>query len=545
MPWLRAGTQVGIAPRPEARSAPAAPGPATGHRSGHPIAGHPMPVRQLAGPRSLAECRASRPSWDPGEQRNPAPHPGEARAGGSRPIGVGDSFARTVARKGTAREHLTTGRTRRALKVGTLTTQVGSSYLFNALKRPFQSVAAQRKDLLDTHLRNAMLIVERSKELKGTFLKLLQMLSMRSDLLPPEVLEVLSVVQSQVPPMPFAMIRKQVVKELGAPPEQLFAEFEEEAFAAASLGQVHRARTLDGDDVAVKVQYPGVDETVAQDLKNVKALLQTFTLIARDVLRQSVDVDDVYRELEERLGEELDYENEGRNTARFAAMLADDDEIVIPRPFAELTSRRVLTLSFVDGYKLADILSPGVDQDLKDWVAIKYFRVLWRQVFELGTLHTDPHPGNYLVTYHPKLAILDFGSIRIFPEEIRAAYLGLARALLDHDRAAAAKACVALGFLGPRDDPAPLLQILDLIFAPAIDEDRDYDPREYDSVDRAMQVATIAIEHRVFRSPGHRVFLMRALLGLDSYLQQLGTVANYHRLFRECVEDAERRTARR
>jgi predicted unusual protein kinase regulating ubiquinone biosynthesis (AarF/ABC1/UbiB family) len=450
-----------------------------------------------------------------------------------------------VARKNTAKDHLTTGRTRRALKVGTLTTQVGGSYLLNAIKRPFQSVDAQRRDLLDTHLRNAMLIVERSKELKGTFLKLMQMLSMRNDLLPPEVLQVLSVVQSEVPPMPYSMIREQIVKELGAPPEKLYASFEEEAFAAASLGQVHRGRLKSGEDIVVKVQYPGVDETVTQDLKNVKALLQTFTLIARDVLRQAVDVDDVYRELEERLGEELDYENEARNTQRFAEMFADDDEIIIPRVFPELTSRRAITLSFIDGYKLADILAPGVDQSIKDWLTVKYFRAVWRQIFEFGTLHTDPHPGNYLLTYHPRLAILDFGSIRIFPEAIRKAYLKLARALLERDDRDAADACVALGFLDASDDPAPLLEILDLVFGPAIHEDRDYDPREYNSVDRAMQAAAIGFEHRVFKSPGHRVFLMRALVGLDSYIQQLGTVTNYHRLFADCVRDAERRTRRR
>jgi predicted unusual protein kinase regulating ubiquinone biosynthesis (AarF/ABC1/UbiB family) len=446
-----------------------------------------------------------------------------------------------VPRKTSEKQHLTTGRTRRALKVGTLTTQVGGNYLLNAIKRPFQSVDERRKDMLDTHLRNAMLIVERSQELKGTFLKLMQMLSMRNDLLPPDVLQVLSVVQSEVPPMPYEMIRAQIVKELGKPPDELYAEFAEEAFAAASLGQVHRARLHDGSDVVVKVQYPGVDTTVGQDLKNVKALLQTFTLIARDVLRQKVDVDGVYQELAERLGEELDYENEARNTQRFVRMFADDDEIVIPHVFPELVSRRVLTMSYVEGYKLADMLNPGVDQELKDWIAIKYFRTLWRQVFEFATLHTDPHPGNYLVTYHPKLAMLDFGSIRIFPEPIRAQYLGLARALIDRDLEHAAAACVALGFIDASDDPKPMLAMLDLIFEP-IYEDREYDPHDYNSVDRAMRVATISIEQRVFKSPGHSVFLMRALVGLDSYIQQFGTVANFHRLFRDCVAEAERRT---
>ncbi len=442
-------------------------------------------------------------------------------------------------------KHLTTGRTRRALKVGTLTTQVGGSYLLNALKRPFQSEDRQRQETLDTHLRNALLIVERSKELKGAFMKLLQMLSMRHDLFPPEVLEILSVTQSQVPPMPYPMIRRQVEKELGKPPEKLFASFEEQAFAAASLGQVHRATLRDGDTVAVKIQYPGVDETVGQDLKNVKALLQTFTVIGRDVLRQKIDSDGLYQELEERLVEELDYENEARNLERFREMFADDDEVVIPHCHENLTSRRVITLSYVEGYPLSEFLLPHVDQELKDWVAIKYFRVLWRQVLEFGVLHTDPHPGNYLVTFHPKLAMLDFGSIRIFPEEIRAAYLKLARALLDHDDEEAGRACVALDYIDADDDPGPILEILKTILDPVLDDVGDYDPRQYDSVERGMKVASIALEKRVFKAPGHRVFLLRAFIGLDSYLQQLGTVANYHRLIRECVEDAERATAKR
>lgn len=443
-------------------------------------------------------------------------------------------------RKPAPREHLTTGRTRRALKVGSLTTQVGGSYLLSALKRPFQTVDERQREMLDTHLKNAVRIVERSQELKGTFLKLMQMLSMRHDLLPPEVLDILSVVQSDVPPMPFEMIRAQIVRELGKPPEKLFASLDEQAFAAASLGQVHRGRLRSGEEIVVKVQYPGVEETVAQDLKNVKMLLHTFTLIARDVLRQPVDVEEVYRELDERLGEELDYENEARNTARFLEMFRHDDEILIPEVHPELTSRRVLTLSYLDGYKLADILAPGIDQELKDWVAIKYFRTLWRQVFEFGTLHTDPHPGNYLVTFHPKLAILDFGSIRIFPEEIRRAYLGLARGLLDRDHPAMGEALLTLGFIGPGDDPEPMIRMLDIFFEPAY-RDRVYDPREYNSMDRAMAAAAIKLEHRVFRSPGHVVFLSRALVGLDSYLQQFGTVANYHRLFAECIAQAERR----
>ncbi|MEB2284637.1 MAG: hypothetical protein B6D46_00480 [Polyangiaceae bacterium UTPRO1] len=432
---------------------------------------------------------------------------------------------------------LTTGRARRVLKVGSLTTSVGSSYLWQALKRPFQSSERTERDLLDAHVRNAVRIVERSTELKGAFMKLVQMLSMRNDLLPPEAIAVLSTVQSSVPPMDITLISEQVRRELGKPPEKLFAEFEPEAFAAASLGQVHRARLPSGEAVVVKIQYPGVEDTVDQDLKNIRALIATLARIGRDVMKQKIDASEVARELEDRLREELDYVNEAKNLTRFRELFSDDPEIVIPRPFPEFSSRRVLTMEAIEGYPLADILAPGVDQELKDWVALKYFRVLWRQVFEFGILHTDPHPGNYLVTHHPRLCMLDLGSVRVFEEPIRRAYLDLAAALLADDVATMSGCFVRLGFLDPGDDPAAMIRIMHVVFEPVF-VDADYDPKRYQAVERAMEVAQLAIENRIFKSPGHRVFLVRALLGLESYVQQLGTVTNWRRVFQECVDAA-------
>jgi predicted unusual protein kinase regulating ubiquinone biosynthesis (AarF/ABC1/UbiB family) len=434
-------------------------------------------------------------------------------------------------------DELTQGRARRIFKVGGLTTSVGTSYLWQTLKRPFQSVERRERELLKTHLRNAQRLVERSTELRGAFMKLTQLLSMRDDLLPGEALKILSVVQSSVPPMNAEAIHAQVTRELGAAPETLFAHFEPQAFAAASLGQVHRARLKTGEAVVVKVQYPGVEDTVDQDLRNIRSLLQALAVVVRDVMRQDFDPSDVYRELEERLHEELDYIHEANNVALFQRMFAGDREVIIPRVYPDLSSRRVLTLEEVIGYPIADILRPGVDQSMKDWLAIKYFRVLWRQIFEFGILHTDPHPGNYLVTHHPKLGILDFGSIRVFPEDIRLAYLDLARAVVDRDTETTARCFVALGFLDAADDPAPLVRIFDIIFEPVLRDDV-YDPRDYNSVERGLEIASIGLQHRIFKAPGHRVFLERALLGLDAYLKQLGTVTNWHRLFRECIATA-------
>jgi predicted unusual protein kinase regulating ubiquinone biosynthesis (AarF/ABC1/UbiB family) len=432
---------------------------------------------------------------------------------------------------------ITSGRTRRMLKVGTLTGQIGSSYLWQSLLKPFRSIDSHQRELLDTHVRNALRVVESSAELRGAFTKLVQMLSMRDDLFPVEALEVLSAVRASAPPMRYRAIREQVTRELGKPPERIFRNFEREAFAAASLGQVHRAELPSGEPVVVKIQYPGIEDTVEQDLRNIEALLQVLTRIARDVMRQAVDTAMIYRELEERLREELDYRKEATHIALFRELFADDPEIEIPEVFGAESTRRVLTMSRVEGYPLADVLIPGVDQELKDWVAIKYFRAVCRQLFHFGALHTDPHPGNYLVTHHPKLGILDFGSIRVFPEDLRGSYLRLARALIAGDRDEIIAACRALDFLGDDDSPQAMIDILEILLEPLL-ADRDYDPSHYRSIDKAIRVATLAFEQRLYRAPGHRLFLLRALIGLEAYVKQLGTVTNWRQIFAEEIDAA-------
>ncbi len=179
------------------------------------------------------------------------------------------------------RKTLTSGRARRAVKMGSIASQVGSSYLWTSLRRPFLNTARYEQELLDIHLKNARRVVEGSKHLRGAFMKLVQMLSMREDLLPGEAIDILRTTQASVPPMDYRLISQQIRRELSKSPEQLFASFDTEAFAAASLGQVHRARLKSGEEVAVKVQYPGVDATVEQDLGNLKLLLRTFQAIAR------------------------------------------------------------------------------------------------------------------------------------------------------------------------------------------------------------------------------------------------------------------------
>jgi predicted unusual protein kinase regulating ubiquinone biosynthesis (AarF/ABC1/UbiB family) len=352
------------------------------------------------------------------------------------------------------RTTITQGRARRAIKMGELASQVGTSYLWNSLRRPFLSRGDQERELLETHIRNAQRIVESSTHLRGAFMKLIQMLSMRQDLLPGEALDVLKATQSSVPPMSYATIADQIRREIGKRPEQIFRSFDHTAFAAASLGQVHRATMRDGREVAVKVQYPGVEHTVEQDLGNLKMLLMTLQAIGRDVMRQKIDCNAVYKELEERLREELDYVREARNMTEFGRLLADDPEVMIPSVVKELSSRRVLTMTFLDGYPLADAMGPEVDLELRTWLARKAHAIVWRQILEFGVLHTDFHPGNYVVSYHPRLGILDFGSIRRFAPAVRKSYLKVARGIVDLDDRAIGIGMQELGWIARAESRA-------------------------------------------------------------------------------------------
>ena len=373
--------------------------------------------------------------------------------------------------------------------------------------------------------------------LKGPLMKVAQLMATIPDLLPPEYAAELQKLQSEAPPMGWAFVRRRMNAELGPDWRSKFKEFEHHPAAAASLGQVHRAKLKDGRDVAVKVQYPGVARTVDQDLKNLKILLKTLGAIARDVMRQKVDVDIIYGELEARLKEELDYYLEARNMTEFGKCFADDTDIIIPQVVKESSSQRVLTMTYIDGYPLMDVLGTLVEEDLRRWVARKCSEFAWRQVLEFGSLHTDFHPGNYLVTYHPKLGVLDFGSIRRFSEPIRKGYLQVAKAILDEDDKSLAAGLIKLGYMDRAQDPAPMVKVIHILFEPMFTKG-EFDPTSYDTVKKAQQVGELALENKLYKTPDHGVFLLRALVGMEGIITRLAVKDDYRSIFERCVNRA-------
>jgi predicted unusual protein kinase regulating ubiquinone biosynthesis (AarF/ABC1/UbiB family) len=194
----------------------------------------------------------------------------------------------------------------------------------------------------------------------------------------------------------------------------------------------------------------------------------------------------------------------------------------------------VITLGYIEGYKIREILAPGIDRSLKDWVMLKLYDITWQQLLCFGVVHVDPHPGNYLVTHHPHLGILDFGCIRILPPDLRDAYRDLNRALLEDDEALFRDSVLRLDFLNPKDDHRPMRAILRRLFAPLL-TDREVDPREYKSMEELSAAVQRGLAAGYWKAPPHRVFLDRVLLGIDGYLKLAGTVANWHRIYKKWV----------
>jgi predicted unusual protein kinase regulating ubiquinone biosynthesis (AarF/ABC1/UbiB family) len=268
-------------------------------------------------------------------------------------------------------------------------------------------------------------------EMKGLPLKFGQMASYIDGLAPAGYEErfqaALKRLLDRAPPLSPEAAVKQVVAEFGAPPHEIFAEWEHEPFAAASIGQVHRAVTKDGDKVAVKVQYPGIDKAIENDLKSVSLLEQMVSPISKKLnARQTLD------ELRTVFMNELDYAREAEMADAFRRINAGDPRVYIPRVHHSLTTRRVLTLELVDGLGYADFCATA-DQEAKNRAGITIWGFTFRSMLRYGMLYADPHPGNYRFLSDGRVAFLDFGCVKELPPEMVAGMKRYMGAALDGD----------------------------------------------------------------------------------------------------------------
>ena len=372
---------------------------------------------------------------------------------------------------------LPTSRLGRTARVGGLVTGQGVRWAgmraANRLRTPERAEAAQQE-------RTAALVnelVDQLSRMRGAAMKVGQMISMvEFDGLPDDQRQALQAklasLRDSVPPVPFNKIERMMREELGGPLTRVFSDFEEQAFAAASIGQVHRAVTVAGDEVAVKVQYPGVAEAVETDLRNALLLLP---LVKR--LAPGLDARSLFSELRDRIGEELDYELEAQHQRRVERSMRGHPFIFVPPVDTTLSTRRVLVTQYVDGERFEAVreLDEAARDRYAEIVFRFYFGLLYRDRIALG----DPHPGNYLLRPDGRVAFLDYGLLRDVSAERVNAERTIARAVRDQDAPALKAALVAGGYL-----PAGRADVVDAELAL-----------------RMMRHAT-----RWFAVPGHRRF---------------------------------------
>jgi predicted unusual protein kinase regulating ubiquinone biosynthesis (AarF/ABC1/UbiB family) len=322
-------------------------------------------------------------------------------------------------------------------------------------------------------LRAARALYGASIRLEGLLIKASQFIATRADILPDEWVETLSGLHDSVPPRAFATIRHQIEKELGRPLSTIFADFDPSPLASASLAQVHQARTADGRDCAVKVQYPGIEGIIRADLRN---LMFTLRLLAR--LERELDFRIIARELLKYIPMELDFLNEARNCETLGRNFASRPDVIVPRVYHEFTSRRVLTMELLAGVKVTDLeglAAAGID---KQQVAQKLIEIFTEMILRDGFFHADPHPGNILVQPGPRLVLLDFGLAKDFPPAFRDAMVRLTFAILTANREAIISAFHDLGFRTRDNSPETLLMLADLFLGNSVKRNRAYADRE-------------------------------------------------------------------
>jgi predicted unusual protein kinase regulating ubiquinone biosynthesis (AarF/ABC1/UbiB family) len=279
------------------------------------------------------------------------------------------------------------------------------------------------------HAWGANLIYDTAVRNQGLLIKTGQFLSSRPDVLPDEYVEVLSKLQDALPPEPFEVIRGAIERELGKPLEAVFQSFEPQPIAAASLAQVHRAVLHDGRVVAVKVQYPNIERLVDADLKNIAIFVRVL-----NQLDKTADFRFIAEEMANMIPRELDFINEGRNAEKIAANFAGVQDIGVPEIYWQYTTRRVLTMEYVEGIKVTDregLRAAGIDSaDVAKLIIVGFAEMMLHH----GLFHADPHPGNLLVTPGPRLVMVDFGQVKDISPAFRMVFGQMTRALLqDND----------------------------------------------------------------------------------------------------------------
>ncbi|MPY75397.1 MAG: AarF/ABC1/UbiB kinase family protein [Alphaproteobacteria bacterium] len=370
--------------------------------------------------------------------------------------------------------------------------------------------------------------------LKGPLMKVAQLMATIPDALPEEYVRELKQLQANAPSMGWPFVRRRMAAELGPGWRAKFAAFERQAAHAASLGQVHRAQSLDGTALACKLQYPDMASAVEADLSQLSLV---FSLYQRG--DRAIATGQIHAEISARLREELDYALEARHMALYRAMLADEAGVRVPETIPELSTGRLLTMTWLEGRPLLDYCE--ADAGIRNDIARNMFRAWYVPFYRFGVIHGDPHLGNYGIRPDNGLNLLDFGCVRVFPPSFVRGVIELYRALRDGDRELAVHAYETWGFRDLRRDVIDVLNIwAEFVYAPLL---KDSVARIQESESGIYGAKVARRVHRELRRvggiapPREFVFMDRAAIGLGSVFMHLKAEINWHRLFHDLIDD--------
>ena len=372
--------------------------------------------------------------------------------------------------------------------------------------------------------------------LKGPVMKVAQILATIPDALPDEYVEELRQLQSNAPSMGRLFVKRRMSAELGKDWQNSFNSFNQEAVAAASLGQVHKAESLDGQTVACKLQYPDMNSAVEADLKQLRLAMSIYQRYDN-----AINASEIYKELSARIREELDYIREGRNMALYRLMLAKEETVHVPDLIETASTDRLLTMTWLDGVPILDFIKNNPELEMRNLVAKNMFRAWYVPFYLYGIIHGDPHLGNYSIRPNGDINLLDFGCIRVFPPTFVKGVIDLYIGLRDGDEELAVNAYRTWGFENlDRDTIDVLNHWARFVYSPLM-EDKIRRIQETNSGVYGKEV--VEKVHKELRRlngvkpPREFVLMDRAAIGLGSVFLHLNAEVNWYNIFQELISD--------
>lgn len=376
-------------------------------------------------------------------------------------------------------------------------------------------------------IEQAKIIAENLSQLKGAAMKAGQLLSLdSSEIFPPEVTEILSQLQSSAAAEPFDLMEQVLIEELGRDKMVKLAPISSEPMASASIGQVHAAQ-LEGRDLAVKIQYPGITKSIDSDLAILRRVSETFL----GITGKKIDLKEVFEELAIVLHQEADYLREASNLQKFKANCQELSSIVIPDVYPEFSTAKVLTMSFEEGQSILEWIESKPSREDREWVGRSILDLYCREFFDWGLVQTDPNYGNFKIRRSPlKLVLLDFGATLEYSTEFRAKYVELLKAFASLDDKAILTSALAFGLIDPRESDeakALFVEFLKSAVEPFFPPHQPFSFKNEDYARRAQDIGRKFTKSLKYSAPPRQlIFLHRKLGGIFNLLRRLEVSIN-------------------